>query len=236
MYNCIIICHTKCCYHWSKTTTVYRQEWIYTRIGNYVRSVLVCRASGLITFKLSHFPFTPSRENILTQQKINSDSVMNKTHFHYTHLEAHSSITVVQLFCYFEIHFKWLNVTPHRFLRSHKLGCYLIQGFVYKNTWNILCMQFDRFSLNIWRYWHERYITYYTHRTQCHFACWHINLTFTLSLSLGSKRITAGGAKYQGAALSWLQSFYQTLPFISGGTFSRFTGNCIIWDINKDFP
>lgn len=38
-------------------------------------------------------------------------------------------------------------------------------------------------------------------------------------LPAGSKRMTAGGARYQRAALSWLKPFHQALPFPSLQTF-----------------
>lgn len=84
------------------------------------------------------------------------------------------------------------------------------------NYWVAICMQLNRFSLNIWKRWHISD----TRGMACHFACWHTNATFPLPLppSLGSKRITAGGARYQRASLLWLRPFHQPLPFASQET------------------
>ena len=77
-------------------------------------------------------------------------------------------------------------------------------------------------------------------RTLCHFACWHINSTshpLHCPLSLGSKRITAGGARYHRAAISRPQTYcIRPLAFIfSRGKHSAadLMGSC---DTNSDSP
>lgn len=119
------------------------------------------------------------------------------------------SFSVPFFFLYFEINVFKSNHIDLKQLKTRMLLHATI--FLHREVTGIdFCMQPNRFSLNIWRYWHEAY-TPHTWGTQCHFACWHMSPTSPspLSFSLFKENNSRGCQISEGSP-------FMTIAFSSG--------------------
>lgn len=165
----------------TETLSKSEQEFCNPSVFHYSRSALICPTSGL-TFELSYFPL--SWENILTQQKINSDSVrfIRIEHpFHYT---------------------IYLNTKRLSYTNPSSMNTDVRLRF---------CVQLNIFSCNIWYINNIGIKHTRAHmETPCHFVCWHISATATVSLAL-FKENNSRGCQISGG------SSFMTIAFSSGG-------------------